>query len=271
MSRSNRGAGCVFRAADTGRLLLQRRSKESSEGGTWGCWGGGSDVGESPEATLVREVREEAEKDIAGAPGCPLLVFEDPDSGYAYHNFLIVVPSEFDPITNWETEGWGWFPTDKLPDPLHFGLEALFDDPESLAAIEGGYSGLSYVTEMNHALYKYRRRAKKERTQEEAIRALQESGLPFGFGMRDGVAWAFVGEGFPDELEEDRLDGRGDTLIEAVDGTIDAYCDGIRNIDIQLAEVLDEMSSTCGMSVTPAVTSPPRSTVVDDEDEEEIA
>lgn len=261
------GAGCLFRAADTGRLLLQKRAKESSEGGTWGSWGGGAEVGESPEQALVREVREEAEMDIAGSPACPLLVFEDPDSGFVYHNFLVVVPKEFDPVTNWETEGWGWFPQEQLPDPLHFGVEALMGDSESVAAIDGGYEGLSYLGEMNHALYKHRRRRRADRSQALALEALIESGVSFGFGMRNGEAWAFVGEGFPEQLDDDRLDGEGDELHETVDAVLCAYADGIRNIDIELTEVLHEMTTSCAIPAAPV--SPVRG-VEDDELEDEL-
>jgi 8-oxo-dGTP pyrophosphatase MutT (NUDIX family) len=116
------GAGAVIMARDTGRILLPHRSRSVEQPGTWGVWGGAIDPGEDPELAARREVEEEA-----GATQVremiPLHVFRKGD--FRYHNFLAIVPGEFAPRLNWETQGYKWVDYGDWPHPLHFGLESL--------------------------------------------------------------------------------------------------------------------------------------------------
>lgn len=116
------GAGGVFVAKDTGRLLLAYRSAYVNEPHTWGTFGGAIDEGEDPKEALEREIKEET-----GYTGnfklTPVWVFTK--GSFRFHNFLIEVPKEFKPKLDWETERAEWFDLDKLPDKLHFGLKAL--------------------------------------------------------------------------------------------------------------------------------------------------
>lgn len=118
----NAGAGGVFLAGDTGRILLAFRSEYVNEPHTWGVWGGAIDAGENPVEAVKREIAEETgyrgEFDLK-----PVYVYKK--DKFQYHNFLITVPKEFEPKLCWETENYGWFEIDKLPSPLHFGLKAL--------------------------------------------------------------------------------------------------------------------------------------------------
>jgi 8-oxo-dGTP pyrophosphatase MutT (NUDIX family) len=131
---AKRGAGCVLMAQDTLRFLLPFRSAEVSEPHTYGTWGGAIDPGENPQIAVRRELGEEA-----GFRGVstlfPLLVNCNFDSGCVYHNFLCVIPSEFDPVLNWETEHALWLHLDEFPEPLHPGLRSLLNDPRSMQAI----------------------------------------------------------------------------------------------------------------------------------------
>lgn len=52
-------SGCCFLALDTGRIMLQQRSKTSSHPLTWSFWGGKSEKKERPIETLLRECNEE--------------------------------------------------------------------------------------------------------------------------------------------------------------------------------------------------------------------
>ena len=52
-------SGCCFLALDTGRIMLQQRSKNSSHPLTWSFWGGKADKRERPIETLLRECKEE--------------------------------------------------------------------------------------------------------------------------------------------------------------------------------------------------------------------
>jgi 8-oxo-dGTP pyrophosphatase MutT (NUDIX family) len=128
------GAGCVVLAQDTGRILIAHRSAHVEQPHTWGGWGGAIDSGEDPAKAAVREVKEEAgyRGEIVGIQ--PLFVFEKND--FRYSNFLVVVPEEFTPVLNWESQGYQWVEFGKWPQPLHFGLQALFGDAASVRTIK---------------------------------------------------------------------------------------------------------------------------------------
>lgn len=137
------GAGCIFMAKDTGRFLIAHRSAHVEQPGTWGTWGGAIDQGESPEAAAQREAEEEA-----GHTGdvklIPLFVFEAKKQEkvvFRYSNFLAIVPTEFEPHLNWESQGFRWCQFGKWPTPLHFGLKAVLDDPHSVHAMQQAIEG----------------------------------------------------------------------------------------------------------------------------------
>lgn len=127
------GAGAIILAKSTNRILLPKRSKDVEQPHTWGTWGGAIDDGESPEHAAAREIHEEA-----GYSGpkriFPLLVFRS--SSFQYSNFLIVIPEEFTPHLGWETEDFRWVEYGDWPSPLHFGLQGVLKDPNSVNIIE---------------------------------------------------------------------------------------------------------------------------------------
>lgn len=132
------GAGCLFLARDTGRLLLGHRSdhpppQNVEQPGTWGTFGGAINPREDPIAAVKREVKEET-----GFTGTatiePLLVFKKND--FRYNNFLLIVEREFTPSLNWENQGFQWCRWGDWPQPLHFGLVSLFRDQASAATMQ---------------------------------------------------------------------------------------------------------------------------------------
>lgn len=128
-------AGCVFLAQDTGRFCIAHRSSEVLEPGTWGTWGGAIDSGEDPAEAVRREVQEET--GYTGAMRLiPLLVFRAPGGTFQYHNFLAVVPSEFEPRLNWETQGYQWVECGEWPSPLHPGMRTLLADGASAETMQ---------------------------------------------------------------------------------------------------------------------------------------
>ena len=128
-------AGCLFYARDTGRLLISHRSDKVQEPNTWGTWGGAMDSGEDPGEAVRREVKEETgfadEVEL-----WPIWIFQH-ESGFKYHNYLAVVPSEFEPVLDHETQGFEWVEPGDWPEPMHPGLKALVERPEFKAVLEG--------------------------------------------------------------------------------------------------------------------------------------
>lgn len=127
------GAGCIIMAQDTKRFLIAHRSKYVEQPNTWGGWGGAIDANEDPAEAVKREVHEET-----GYSGpvrtVPLYVFKK--DKFRYFNFLAIVNSEFEPQLNWENRGYQWCAFKEWPQPLHFGLVALFKDAASINAIK---------------------------------------------------------------------------------------------------------------------------------------
>ena len=130
----NAGAGAIFMAKDTGRILLAHRSPHVEQPNTWGVWGGAIDKGENPLQAAHREAQEEAGYNASSKDIIPLYVFKHP-SGFQYHNFLILVDHEFEPKSSagaaWETQGHEWVQYGDWPTPLHFGVEGILKDPNS--------------------------------------------------------------------------------------------------------------------------------------------
>lgn len=133
------GAGCIFACAQTGRILIAKRSINVLEPHTWGTIGGAIDPGENPEDAVHREVREEI-----GYHGeyflKPLLVFEakkNKEVVFRYHNFVAVVDAEFTTINNWEIEETAWLTWTQLLDkePWHPGFTALILNGASCSTI----------------------------------------------------------------------------------------------------------------------------------------
>lgn len=124
------GAGCLFFAKDTGLFLVAHRSMHVEQPGTWGTWGGAIDRGEDPVDAVKREAHEEA-----GYTGPiemhPAYVFTN--GSFRYSNFILAVDSEFTPRLDWENQGYEWCELGDWPQPTHFGLVALWHDPQSKA------------------------------------------------------------------------------------------------------------------------------------------
>lgn len=129
-----KGPGCVVHALSTGRFLLALRSAWVQEPGTWGTWGGAVPEGVDPAASALRELAEETGcRDVVAM--VPVHVYRDEATGFAYENFVAVVEDEFDPVLNWENEGWKWVAHGEWPQPLHFGLADLLENVPDLTAI----------------------------------------------------------------------------------------------------------------------------------------
>ena len=136
------GSGCVIMARDTKRFLIAHRSKAVEQPNSWGGWGGAIDSGEDPAEAVKREVQEET-----GYTGTvtiePMYVFKK--DTFRYYNFLVIVDKEFKPRLDWENQGFRWCKYGDWPQPLHFGLQALFKDPKSVNTMK------KYLTSTNNS------------------------------------------------------------------------------------------------------------------------
>jgi 8-oxo-dGTP pyrophosphatase MutT (NUDIX family) len=128
------GAGCIIVAQRTGRVLLSHRSGSVEEPHTWGNWGGAVDEGVDPQEHAEREVYQECGYQGKVLAIVPLYQFQK--GSFRYSNFMIVVPDEFTPDLNWESQGFRWCRYGEWPTPLHFGLVALFNDGQSASLIK---------------------------------------------------------------------------------------------------------------------------------------
>lgn len=116
------GAGVIFRAKDSGRVLLAFRSEFVNEPHTWGVWGGAIEAGEAPAVAVRREVAEEC--GYHGPLNMKVLYVFTKDQ-FKFTTFLADVPTEFVPRLDWETEDYQWCTPGDWPNPLHFGIKAL--------------------------------------------------------------------------------------------------------------------------------------------------
>lgn len=134
------GAGCIFIAKNTGRMLLNHRSKYVEQPGTWGVWGGAIDSNETPIQAVKREAHEESGQVISTEDIVPIFVFHDKSSGFKYYNFIVLTEDEFTPNipmeSQWETQGWEWVEFGNWPSPLHFGVKSILNDPKSVKIIK---------------------------------------------------------------------------------------------------------------------------------------
>jgi 8-oxo-dGTP pyrophosphatase MutT (NUDIX family) len=142
------GAGCLFLARNTGRLLLAHRSEGKhppfravEQPGTWGTWGGAIDPGESPVEAVCREAAEEAGREILPEDVTELFVFRK--GSFSYANFLVTVPEEFDPVLTWETQGSRWCDLGNWPEPLHFGVTAILADADAVRILNDAVAACS--------------------------------------------------------------------------------------------------------------------------------
>lgn len=119
------GAGALFVAEDTGKLLVCRRAYWVNEHGTWNLVGGALEGKETSTEAVEREIKEET--GYSGGYRMSLLYIFTSGT-FTYHNYLITVPKEFGPeFRDGEHDEYLWVEFGKWPKPLHFGLAALIE------------------------------------------------------------------------------------------------------------------------------------------------
>lgn len=130
------GAGVLIMAKDTGRVLALKRSDNVQQPRTWGVPGGRMEEGENPYEAAMREVQEEIDYQGEISDAYPLKTFEAADGKFKFNNWMVVVPEEFVPKLDHETENFQWVLPDEWPEPRHFGMKTILDDPESRNVVQ---------------------------------------------------------------------------------------------------------------------------------------
>lgn len=127
-------AGILF--VHQGKLLLIFRSSDVVDPDCWCGAGGKIESGETPEEAAVREASEEIGYVEDDTLVLKSLYVYNSDS-LVFHNFIGVLPRErFRPTLNWESEGYGWFTLDTLPNNLHYGFKEILADKDARAKLE---------------------------------------------------------------------------------------------------------------------------------------
>jgi len=129
------GAGALFLARNTGRLLLTRRSSRVLQPGTWGTVGGALDHGEGPEDAVIRETREELGLQIQHEDLHLCYTFRDARTQFVYYNYTALIPEECELVLNWEVSEHAWVDFGQWPEPLHFGMQHWLQDLHGESAL----------------------------------------------------------------------------------------------------------------------------------------
>lgn len=127
-------AGVLPFCKKTKRFLVAFRSGYVMEPNTWGVFGGKLDEDEhDPKRVAVRELQEETQY-FGSIQLKKAYLFEDNKVGFKYHNFIGIVPEEFEAELNWENDEAVWMTFDKLENlkNKHFGLTELIHNSKDL-------------------------------------------------------------------------------------------------------------------------------------------
>lgn len=122
-------AGCILYAEDTGRYGFQQRSDSVTDPGVWSTWGGGREPGETEQQCVLRELAEES-----GYNG-PITLRPMARNRH-YQTFVGIVPQEFEPQINSESQDWCWVNPGHWPKPLHPDLARILHNITESATVE---------------------------------------------------------------------------------------------------------------------------------------
>lgn len=139
-------AGALIFARDTGNVLVVYRSPDVVDPCVWCGVGGKIEQGETAEQACIREVKEEVSY-LGKMELRSLFTWDKPDLKFS--NFLGIVDKQFHPILNWETAGYVWCKPSEIPEPTHYGLEALGKDNDSLLTIQQVYKEHEHTPVLN--------------------------------------------------------------------------------------------------------------------------
>ncbi len=112
-----------------GRVLLVRRARPPGEG-TWTLPGGRVEPGESLEAAVIRELREETALDTRVVAALGVVTIARERFVYAIHEYLVVAPAGTTPSAGDDAAEVRWVARDEV--------EALGIQPDAVAVVDRG-------------------------------------------------------------------------------------------------------------------------------------
>ena len=139
----SRGAGCLIYAKEPRTWLFIQRSSYVSSPLTWGIPGGKVEPGEDYLEAALREAREEIGKDLSDVPHKMIYAFKQDWPRFIYKTFAFVVDKPFEPVLNWEVADHKWCTLDKIPMPVHPGIDAMLGHDRSAERLHDWLAGNS--------------------------------------------------------------------------------------------------------------------------------
>lgn len=123
MAEEKPGVGVGVIIQQEGKILLVRRTNHGA--GTWSTPGGYLDVGESPEACAIREVREETGVDLGGVAFLGISNDVHPDGKHNVTIWMAGAAPAGEPrvAAEGELDAVEWFAWEDLPEPRYHSFE----------------------------------------------------------------------------------------------------------------------------------------------------
>lgn len=137
-----RGAGCLIRAKDTGKILLIQRSAYVDHPRTWALPGGHAEINEDYLTAALREAAEEIGYDLSDCPHHLIYETRTDWPFSVYKTYAVLVDKQFDPQLDWESENHLWSSLGELPTPLHWGVEAMLNNDQAAERLHGWLTSL---------------------------------------------------------------------------------------------------------------------------------
>ena len=123
MAEEKPGVGVGVIIQHEGKILLVRRKHHGA--GTWSTPGGYIDMGETPEACAIREVREETGVELGGATFLGISNDIHPDGKHNITIWMAGAAPSGEPavVADEELDAVEWFPWDALPEQRYHSFE----------------------------------------------------------------------------------------------------------------------------------------------------
>lgn len=132
------GAGFLLLCPKNKTVLLVLRNDTTP---TWAILGGLVEMYESPLQCAKRELLEESgfieNRDYRIVSTDPIHVYKN--NTFNYYSFLAILEDEKIPVLNYENKDFKWVTLDKLPVPLHFGLDEILKNPKAIKKIKKSF------------------------------------------------------------------------------------------------------------------------------------